>query len=364
MQRSQAVSGEGRYLYLYDAARDIAPDDYNEVRHARRDDGALPGRRARPQPRGARRRRPRRRVDDRAPLPPRRLGGAGGRGGRAREGGQHRADGRRPRRAAAGDRRPAPRRADARVGHVPRGDAAPGRRGSSSPGRSRRASRTASAPRATTPARRSGRSPCCTKPSPARAGTSTRAPPRSSSPPAATRWRACASAPSPTHWAAYGLAEMAEWGLSEPEIEYARRLAGRFGLLIRVETQRRHGLFGGPGRLFRDEVPASAFGTWDRGHVGALAPLDGRRADGGPAPRDRGAAGARRRPAGRGGRSTRARRRSTRTPIACSAPGLSAGLTRMDDQSSTRSPGCSTPRTRSRAAPTARPDVLLTGPPR
>ena len=34
MQRSQAVSGEGRYLYLYDAARDIAPDDYNEVRHA------------------------------------------------------------------------------------------------------------------------------------------------------------------------------------------------------------------------------------------------------------------------------------------------------------------------------------------
>lgn len=64
------------------------------------------------------------------------------------------------------------------------------------------------------------------------------------------------------HWAAYAMAEMVEWGLSEPEIAYARRLAARFGFLIRAESQREHGLFGGPGSLIRVEVPASAFGTW------------------------------------------------------------------------------------------------------
>ena len=141
--------------------------------------------------------------------------------------------------------------------------------------------------------------------------------------------------PLPDHWAAYGLAEMAEWGLSEPEIEYARRLAGRFGLLIRVETQRQHGLFGGPGRLFRDEVPASAFGTWIEGMSALWRLSTRRRADGGPAPRDRGAAGDRRGPAGaaadRRGRGAglreprpRARRLAERRPDAHGRPAARA----------------------------------------
>ena len=67
------------------------------------------------------------------------------------------------------------------------------------------------------------------------------------------------------HWASYGMAEMAEWGLSDEEIDYARRLAGRFGFLIRIESQRERGLFDGLGRLIRVDVPAAAFGTWVEG---------------------------------------------------------------------------------------------------
>ena len=83
------------------------------------------------------------------------------------------------------------------------------------------------------------------------------------------------------HWAAYGLAEMVEWGLGDAEIEYARRLAGRFGFLLRVESQREEGLFGGPGRLIRVEVPASAFGTWVEGMAALwrLSASDPRMAD-------------------------------------------------------------------------------------
>jgi hypothetical protein len=68
--------------------------------------------------------------------------------------------------------------------------------------------------------------------------------------------------PLPDHWAAYAMAEMVEWGLSDEEVDYARRLAGRFGFLIRAESQREQGLFGGPGSLIRVHVPAAAFGTW------------------------------------------------------------------------------------------------------
>jgi hypothetical protein len=39
------------------------------------------------------------------------------------------------------------------------------------------------------------------------------------------------------HWAAYGLAELAPAGLTEAEAAYARRLAGHFGYLIRLESQ-------------------------------------------------------------------------------------------------------------------------------
>ncbi len=133
------------------------------------------------------------------------------------------------------------------------------------------------------------------------------------------------------HWAAYGLAEMAEWGLSEPEIEYARRLAGRFGFLIRVETQRKHGLFGGLGRLLRDEVPASAFGTWIEGMsaLWRLSAADERMADLRPAIEERLALGA--------GLLMR-RQIGDLEAVAYANPEwvrgawVSSGLTRMDDQ--------------------------------
>jgi hypothetical protein len=43
----------------------------------------------------------------------------------------------------------------------------------------------------------------------------------------------------PDHWAAYGLDALAPAGLTETEIEYGRWLAGYFGWLVRLESQRR-----------------------------------------------------------------------------------------------------------------------------
>lgn len=40
-------------------------------------------------------------------------------------------------------------------------------------------------------------------------------------------------------WAAYGFAEMGDWGLAEHHIQYIRSLSARFGLLVRTESQRR-----------------------------------------------------------------------------------------------------------------------------
>jgi len=66
--------------------------------------------------------------------------------------------------------------------------------------------------------------------------------------------------PLPDQWLAYGLAEMAPWGLDDVHIEHARALAGRFGLLVRTEAQREHGSLG---RLVRGpEARASGLGTW------------------------------------------------------------------------------------------------------
>ena len=66
------------------------------------------------------------------------------------------------------------------------------------------------------------------------------------------------------HWASYGFAEMAEWGLEEPEIEYARRLAARFGFLVRAEAQLEGG---GIAALTRGSTPrrAASLGTWVEG---------------------------------------------------------------------------------------------------
>ncbi len=60
----------------------------------------------------------------------------------------------------------------------------------------------------------------------------------------------------PDHWSAYALAELGPDGLGEPEIAYARELAGIFGLNSRLESQSGQG---GLNRIFRGE-PASGAG--------------------------------------------------------------------------------------------------------
>ncbi|CAN5735746.1 hypothetical protein BH23CHL2_BH23CHL2_16020 [soil metagenome] len=81
------------------------------------------------------------------------------------------------------------------------------------------------------------------------------------------------------HWAAYGFAEMAEWGLAEHHIEYARRLAARFSLFIRFEAQKTdEGL-----SLWTrgDSRRSSALGTWVEGMAALwrLSESDDRMAD-------------------------------------------------------------------------------------
>ncbi len=88
-------------------------------------------------------------------------------------------------------------------------------------------------------------------------------------------------------WAAYGLSEMVEWGLSEEHIGYASRLAARFGLLVRTESQREGSWYG---RALRaGDVRASAVGTWAEGLAGLwrVSAGDERMADLQPAIKDR-----------------------------------------------------------------------------
>jgi hypothetical protein len=60
-------------------------------------------------------------------------------------------------------------------------------------------------------------------------------------------------------WAAYALDQMKHWPLTDEEVDYARRLAGRFGLFTRGESQKRSG---GIQRLIRLEYARGAgFGT-------------------------------------------------------------------------------------------------------
>jgi hypothetical protein len=61
-------------------------------------------------------------------------------------------------------------------------------------------------------------------------------------------------------WAAYGLAEMADWPLNDANIRYARSLAERFGFLVRFESRR-----GGSqlSELLRGpRARAAGMGTW------------------------------------------------------------------------------------------------------
>lgn len=61
-------------------------------------------------------------------------------------------------------------------------------------------------------------------------------------------------------WAAYGLSEMATWPLDEDNIAYARRLAERFGFLVRVESQRRQDWWSD--LVHGRQARAAGLGTW------------------------------------------------------------------------------------------------------
>lgn len=63
-------------------------------------------------------------------------------------------------------------------------------------------------------------------------------------------------------WTAYGLAELADGGLTEEEAEYARRLAGRWGFFTRTQAQREGGW---AGALRGPEARAAGMGTWVEG---------------------------------------------------------------------------------------------------
>lgn len=69
--------------------------------------------------------------------------------------------------------------------------------------------------------------------------------------------------PLPDQWTAYGLAELADTGLSGRQADYARRLAGRWGFFTRIESQRQAGWMG---RFVRGrEARAAGLGTWVEG---------------------------------------------------------------------------------------------------
>ncbi|HML98227.1 MAG TPA: hypothetical protein PKD75_07070 [Tepidiformaceae bacterium] len=80
-------------------------------------------------------------------------------------------------------------------------------------------------------------------------------------------------------WAAYGLGEMATWPLEDHHIAYARSLAERFGLLVRVESQRRDNRLS---KLIHGrQARAAGMGTWVEGltSLHRLAVIDPRMSD-------------------------------------------------------------------------------------
>ena len=79
--------------------------------------------------------------------------------------------------------------------------------------------------------------------------------------------------------AAYGLGEMADWGLEDHHVAYARGLAGGVGLLVRAESQRDGGDWSR--RLHGPTARAAGMGTWVEGMQALhhLATVDPRLAD-------------------------------------------------------------------------------------
>ena len=73
-------------------------------------------------------------------------------------------------------------------------------------------------------------------------------------------------------WAAYSLNEMGDWGLADHHIEYARLLAGQWGIAVRWESQRNGGI---DGLVHAPETIAAGQGTWLEG-LAMLYELAGR----------------------------------------------------------------------------------------
>ena len=67
--------------------------------------------------------------------------------------------------------------------------------------------------------------------------------------------------PWPDQWAAYLLAELAPSGLSAEQAAYARRLAERFGLLVRTESQKD----GWPTPFVDAHARGAGLGVWVEG---------------------------------------------------------------------------------------------------
>jgi hypothetical protein len=75
--------------------------------------------------------------------------------------------------------------------------------------------------------------------------------------------------PWPDQWAAYSLGEMAEWGLEDHHVDYARRLVERFAMITRFDAQRGTWY----GSLTHGPAPrGGGVGTWLEG-LAALRPL-------------------------------------------------------------------------------------------
>ncbi len=130
-------------------------------------------------------------------------------------------------------------------------------------------------------------------------------------------------------WAAYGLAEMASWPLEDHHIAYARSLAERFGLLVRVESQRRDNWLS---KLIHGrQARASGMGTWVEGlaSLHRIALSDPRMSDLEPKIAERVACGA---------GMLAARQYSPAEAARYDEPGsvegawFTEGVTRMDDQ--------------------------------
>ena len=133
--------------------------------------------------------------------------------------------------------------------------------------------------------------------------------------------------PWPDQWAAYLLAELAPSGLDDDQVTYTRRLAERFGVLVRVESQK--GSW--PTRFVDPRARGAGLGVWVEGlgSIERVARVDDRLADLRPAVRARLACGA-------GLLADRqvddARARRFAAPELVRGAWFRNGVTRMDDQ--------------------------------